>query len=102
MIDRDFLLLNARHELGLLAEEEMQVCRLLAEGVVITLNEVPSNFLLGHVGVLGRMLLRDRRDGLRHRLNVLVGAKEAVGRTRDVLGSHGGTVRQSAISQERQ
>jgi hypothetical protein len=93
MVDLDLLLLDAGDELGLLAEEEVQVGGLLAEGVVVALDEVPGNLLLGHVGVLGRVLLRGGRDGLRDGLRDrgtgdVVGAIETVGRTRDVLGGH--------------
>jgi hypothetical protein len=88
VVDLDLLLLDTSHELGLLAEEEVQVGGLLAQGVVVALDEVPGNLLLGDVGVLGRVLLRDGRDGLLAGLGNVVGAVEAVGRAGDVLGRH--------------
>jgi hypothetical protein len=93
VVDLDLFLLDAGHELGLLAEEEVQVGGFLAEGVVVALDEVPGDLLLGDVWVLGRVLLRGGGDGLRDRLGGgrvgdVVGAIEAVGRARDVLGSH--------------
>lgn len=97
MVDLDLFLLDAGHELGLLAEEEVQVGGFLAEGVVVALDKVPGDFFLGHVGVLGRVLLRDGRDGLGdgglrdRRMRDVVGAVEAVGRARDVLGGHCGS-----------